>query len=55
MESCYIPIPPKETQQKIVDIIESLFAKLDIAQEKVEQLCQELLQEQDAPTQEMQL
>ena len=41
MESCYIPIPPKETQQKIVDIIESLFAKLDIAQEKVEQVLAE--------------
>ncbi|MDY3738852.1 MAG: restriction endonuclease subunit S [Selenomonadaceae bacterium] len=41
MESCYIPIPPKETQQKIVDIIESLFAKLDIAQEKVEHVLAE--------------
>ena len=36
-----IPLPPKETQQKIVDIIESLFAKLDIAQEKVEQVLAE--------------
>ena len=36
-----LPIPPKETQQKIVDIIESLFAKLDIAQEKVEQVLAE--------------
>ena len=26
-----VVLPPKETQQKIVDIIESLFAKLDIA------------------------
>ena len=41
MESCYIPIPPKETQQKIVDIIELLFAKLDIAQEKVEHVLAE--------------
>ena len=39
--SYVIPIPPKETQQKIVDIIESLFAKLDIAQEKVEQVLAE--------------
>ncbi len=36
-----LPLPPKETQQKIVDIIESLFAKLDIAQEKVEQVLAE--------------
>ena len=36
-----LPIPPKETQQKIVGIIESLFAKLDIAQEKVEQVLAE--------------
>ena len=34
-------IQPKETQQKIVDIIESLFAKLDIAQEKVEHVLAE--------------
>ena len=39
--SYVIPIPPKETQQKIVDIIESLFAKLDIAQEKVEHVLAE--------------
>ncbi|MEE1360997.1 MAG: restriction endonuclease subunit S [Selenomonadaceae bacterium] len=39
--SYVIPIPPKETQQKIVDIIESLFAKLDITQEKVEQVLAE--------------
>ena len=36
-----LPLPPKETQQKIVDIIESLFAKLDIAQEKVEHVLAE--------------
>ena len=36
-----VVLPPKETQQKIVDIIESLFAKLDIAQEKVEQVLAE--------------
>ena len=36
-----LPLPPKETQQKIVDIIDALFAKLDIAQEKVEQVLAE--------------
>ena len=36
-----VVLPPKETQQKIVYIIESLFAKLDIAQEKVEQVLAE--------------
>ena len=35
------PLAPKKTQQKIVDIIESLFAKLDIVQEKVEQVLAE--------------
>ena len=41
IENILLPLPPKETQQKIVDIIELLFAKLDIAQEKVEQVLAE--------------
>ena len=41
LENLLLPLPPKETQQKIVDIIDSLFAKLDIAQEKVEQVLAE--------------
>ena len=41
LENLLCCVPPKETQQKIVDIIESLFAKLDIAQEKVEQVLAE--------------
>ena len=41
LQELLLPLPPKEHQQKIVDIIESLFAKLDIAQEKVEQVLAE--------------
>lgn len=36
MESCYYPLAPLAEQQRIVDRIESLFAKLDEAKEKAQ-------------------
>lgn len=36
MESCVFPLPPLSEQQRIVDRIESLFAKLDEAKQKVQ-------------------
>lgn len=36
MESCYYPLAPLAEQQRIVDCIESLFAKLDEAKEKAQ-------------------
>ncbi len=36
MESCYYPLAPLAEQQRIVDRIESLFAKLDEAKEKTQ-------------------
>jgi type I restriction enzyme S subunit len=36
MESCYFPLAPLPEQQRIVDRIESLFAKLDEAKEKAQ-------------------
>ena len=36
MESCYFPLAPLDEQQRIVDRIESLFAKLDEAKEKAQ-------------------
>ena len=36
MESCIFPLPPFAEQQRIVDRIESLFAKLDEAKEKAQ-------------------
>lgn len=36
IEKFYFPIPPKQEQQRIVDRIESLFAKLDEAKEKAQ-------------------
>ena len=36
MESCYFPLAPLSEQQRIVERIESLFAKLDEAKEKVQ-------------------
>ena len=39
MENCLFPLPPIDEQQRIVDIIESLFAKLD----KVKALAQNVI------------
>ena len=36
--NCYIPLPPLQEQQRIVEQIESLFAKLDEAKEKVQEV-----------------
>lgn len=36
MESCVFPLPPLDEQQRIVDRIESLFAKLDDAKQKAQ-------------------
>lgn len=36
MESCYVPLAPFAEQQRIVDCIENLFAKLDKAKEKAQ-------------------
>ena len=36
METCFFPLPPLAEQQRIVDLIERLFAKLDEAKEKVQ-------------------
>lgn len=36
MESCVFPLPPLPEQQRIVDCIESLFAKLDEAKQKAQ-------------------
>lgn len=36
MESCVFPLPPLSEQQRIVDCIESLFAKLDEAKQKAQ-------------------
>jgi len=38
MESCLIPIAPLAEQQRIVDRIESLFAKIDEAKEKLQEV-----------------
>lgn len=38
MELCIIPLPPLPEQQRIVDRIESLFAKLDEAKEKAQEV-----------------
>ncbi len=38
MDDCYIPLPPLSEQKRIVHRIESLFAKLDEAKEKIQQV-----------------
>mgnify|MGYP004513214537 CR=1 FL=1 len=38
MDNCYIPLPPLSEQKRIVHRIESLFAKLDEAKEKIQQV-----------------